>query len=163
MGAIDLLLELMNKNVLFATSGDTVRWDDKWGNLTPEYLDTLKEHKAEVLQYLKANVNIPESPVFDGTVNSKGKHLGKTAMQKIVMCQAIEHGANTRIDCIKELGWGITVTGRYINTLIRSGHISESDNGILSLNNITYQLIDKLVVSGRLRITKDGTITIGPR
>ena len=28
---------------------------------------------------------------------------------------------------------------------------------------VTYQLIDKLVASGRLRIAKDGTITIGSR
>lgn len=109
--------------------------------------------------YKEKDTALASGPLLGGTVISKGKHLGKTAMQNIAMCQAIEHGANTRIDFIKELGWGITVTDRYINTLIRSGHISESDNGILSLNNITYQLIDRLIKAGHLVVKTSKMVT----
>ncbi|WP_419903479.1 hypothetical protein [Kiloniella sp.] len=93
---------------------------------------------------------LPSTPFQVGATNDKGKHLGKIAMQKIALCQHIEHGASHRADLIVKSGWSHTVTLKILNTLIRSGYVSESDNGVLSLNNITYQLINRLIQAGHL-------------
>jgi len=99
---------------------------------------------------------LPSTPLLLGSENNRGEHIGKTAIQKIALCQAIGHGASNRTDLIANTGWGHSVTTKVLNTLIRSGHVSESDNDALYLSNITYQLIDRLIKAGQL-VVIDGS------
>ncbi len=116
-----------------------------------EILEDEQRQKAALLPATHKPENaLPGTPLQIGRANSKGKHLGKVAMQKIALCQHIEHGASHRADLIVKSGWSHTVTLKILNTLVRSGYVSESDNGVLSLNNITYQLIDRLIQAGHL-------------
>ena len=116
-----------------------------------EILEDEQRQKAALLPATHKPENaLPGTTLQIGRANSKGKHLGKVAMQKIALCQHIEHGANHRADLVAKTGWSHTVTLKILNTLIRSGHVSESDNGVLSLDNTTYQLIDRLIQAGHL-------------
>lgn len=54
MAAPDILHDLIGAGVEFETDGERIRWRNAGGRVTPEVIEVLRSHKAEVISLLSA-------------------------------------------------------------------------------------------------------------
>lgn len=53
MNSASLISNLGNRGILLKVSGDSLLYEAPEGAITPEIIQTMKEHKAEILKYLQ--------------------------------------------------------------------------------------------------------------
>jgi hypothetical protein len=65
--ATNLIEDLSSRGVEFALTGGKIQFRGARSVITPQHVETLKEHRREVVQFLLSRMDYPRGRTFDGT------------------------------------------------------------------------------------------------
>ena len=65
--ATNLIEDLSSRGVEFALTGGKIQFRGARSVITPQHVETLKEHRGEVVQFLLSRMDYPHGCTLDGT------------------------------------------------------------------------------------------------
>ena len=93
--ATNLIEDLSSRGVEFVLTGSKIQFRGARSVITPQHVETLKEHRGEVVQFLLSRMDYPHGRTFDGTPKTwTGKIVSLAAWRQLSGWE--KHGPNGR-------------------------------------------------------------------
>lgn len=136
MNSTVLIKTLIGDGVTFSTDGESIKWENGEGKITPAIVDELKRGKAEIIAFLSTHQRQEQSTrrsapepqkLFrrDWEPDTKAKPNDPEAYAEALRI----HGAMTYGMAMQVLGWGATRAGQAEDTLRLAGRIVFNGQG----------------------------------
>lgn len=131
MNGTALIKTLIDDGVTFSTDGESIRWENGEGKITPDVVDAMRKGKAEIIAFLSSDQRqsygatkrfiIPR----EWTPNTKAKPGDPETYAEALRI----HGPMSYGMAMRVLGWGGTRAGQAEDALRLAGRITFNSQG----------------------------------